>query len=415
MEKDKLKKVVKNALKINQDIFNKESDILVLNSSLKSKELFEMFKLTERTESIHQNYEDEFLGEQKINESEIEFQRHINPTRISKMRKYLLDEKSDYPSLFPTSLLIWLDCEKIEKLESKDYFENYCYYDEEESKLEIKFNKRVALIVDGQHRITSLKEIHSNESQKIKSKIEEFEFPVTFLIGGDIFFASQIFAKVNFEQKPVNRSIYYDIFGSIPGDKSVTSFAHRLVVYLNNSDNSVLKNKIKLLGKGEGLISQSFLIRKILPFLNKGNIWREYYLDFVEGGTSAKKITQFIRIYFNSIAETYNGYWVDPSSNKPKGILAKTTGLGAFIILTKDFFKIVENYNDEKDIKIEIISRLQKLDNQKREKCFSLDGDYGSAGSDGLQSRLALYLKKEFQFELNQKEKERYEKNFEKS
>lgn len=68
-------------------------------------------------------------------------------------------------------------------------------------------------------------------------------------------YSSQNFEQAKFfiEQKPVNRSIYYDIFGSAPGELSEIKLAHDLTLHLNNNENSPIRGMIKLLGRGNGL------------------------------------------------------------------------------------------------------------------------------------------------------------------
>ena len=63
----------------------------------------------------------------------------------------------------------------------------------------------------------SLKEEYPKlTNELVLDYIKQFEFNCTILLGFDKWEQGKVFADVNFNQKPVNKSLYYDIFGSYP-------------------------------------------------------------------------------------------------------------------------------------------------------------------------------------------------------
>src|SRR3990167_9313965 len=70
-----------------------------------------------------------------------------------------------------------------------------------------------AQIIDGQHRLAGLQ-----EAIKENDKIGEQEILVTFCIELTTKEAALIFVNINSEQKPVPKSLIYDLFGEMEDD-----------------------------------------------------------------------------------------------------------------------------------------------------------------------------------------------------
>src|SRR5690606_14988011 len=120
-------------------------------------------------------------------------------------------------------------------------------------------SRKNTLIVDGQHRLAAMLKLYEDASsdkirigryslqQKypdltnniVQNRLTSFELNCTLLIGFDLWEQGKVFADVNFNQKPVNKSLYYDIFGSYPDpDKNDIFLAHMLALHLNNNEDS---------------------------------------------------------------------------------------------------------------------------------------------------------------------------------
>lgn len=388
----------------------------VFVGKLKFSELSRIYRLTERKESLLDPYGDKSVDFAMADE---EFQRHLNPSKLNKIAKFLKEqyeqsaEKKEI-GFFPTSIIIALDHDVdyepaklndtvLKGMYSKELLS--CFSNEGNTKLYIPRNEKIALIVDGQHRYYGVKKFYESLSEESdKEAIKDFEFATTFLLGFDMYQLAEIFATVNFEQKPVNRSLYYDIFGSIPNtERNDIRLAHYLALHLNNNAESPIRSMIKMLGRGDGLFSQAFFVGKMLMHFREKGVWEPIYADYLRDGREHKKLPIFMKKYLESVKESYSLAWPKLiekegrfvySAYKYDFILCKTTGMGAIFRLIKDIYPKVKDLEEDKmGRKIsEIFCRI--LD-EEAEKIFSKEGKFGGTGGEGLQVILYKFLKKE--------------------
>jgi DGQHR domain-containing protein len=407
---------------------------IVFTGKIKFNQLDNIFKLTERKESINDPFDNKVV---KITNDE-QFQRQLSNKKLKEIQEYLLEEisqieKNKSLGMFPSSVILYnrsyeLDDLKLdeqnEEITDKDevvlteaiiansYTSDLdcCFYIPDKNnadlyKLYVPKNPDTTLIVDGQHRFFGTKLLYNRTTDTPTKKIiSEFEFIVTYLVGFDIYEVGQIFATVNFNQKPVNRSLYYDIFGSAPQTdregnlQNDIRLAHDLALHLNNSETSPVNSMIKLLGKGYGLFSQAFFVSNMLKVFRSG-IWDKYLIDYVNGGKEFKKIAKFMKSYFQALHEAYPSSWAE---KVPKNgilvysayyypyILCKTTGLGAYFRLIKYIFPKIGD--DPERYKENILRIFKKLSDDDAKKLFAKTGSYGGAGSEGLQDKLFRHL-----------------------
>lgn len=386
----------------------------VYTGKITFEQLFTIHRLTERKEST----QDPFGGKKKVNYQEVddeEFQRHLSDRKLGQIKTYLEELlHTNTATVFPSAVIISLDInennsdnlsyQEIENEYSPEL--NSCFLIENQLTPELKTlfipkNKRICLIVDGQHRFYGLKRFYESAKPEIQSRINKFEFITTILIGFDPFQVGQVFANVNFHQKPVNRSLYYDIFGASSTDKNEIQLAHYLVLHLQNSLESPLEGMIKLLGKGYGLFSQAFLVEKMLIHFSTNGVWNELFNDFRSNGKKFLNIPDFIKMYFRSIEFNYDNCWPRKverdgklvySSFEYDYILCKTTGMGAFLRLIKDVYPLMADLSHESQRK-KLDNIFSKINKSTAEELFSKKSEYGGAGSEGLQLKLYNNLK----------------------
>lgn len=403
-------------------------------SKVKFYELEEVVRFTARIEEKT----DPLSSESEINKIKIEnqrfYQRLIADKRTDKIQQFIIGEaikeyknklglsKINSLGLFPTSTLIAVNIFPSNSKEEyeKDYYEyekkdgnqiTLCY--ENDQTIYLPKGEKIALIVDGQHRIAALKHLYYkvNDSLTYKGKlvknlvdesffpflrdrIKNFEFLCTLLINFDIYEQGEIFASVNFNQKPVNRSLYYDIFGSSPKtERNELKLAHDIVGHLNYSDDSVLKGLIDMLGERNGIISQSAVMENIMKLFGRGKVWNDLYLDYrTEIGEDYKLIGQFLRLYFRQIKESFNDYWPKENvrkSNEYHSILIKTTGMGAFIRLINDIYKDINP--EHKKTKVEIVKDLKEIFSKiekNKNIYFDKESSFVKGAGQGLQAKL---------------------------
>src|SRR5579864_1940824 len=135
------------------------------------------------------------LQEDRDVEKYLGIQRPLNPQRVDQLEKYV--EFAD--ATFPTSVIIAID-------------DDYASFDEDSQTLTVRnFRegedrpstniRRIARVIDGQHRIAGL--------FGLEGKL--FQMSVTVFVGSDISDQAYVFATVNLEQTKVNKSLAYDL------------------------------------------------------------------------------------------------------------------------------------------------------------------------------------------------------------
>lgn len=422
----------------------------VFIGKIRFEDLREVYKYTERVEDTDTT---EFglpnieLNEKVRKETE-EFQRELDPKRVNGIASYILTAlvlKNDHFALFPTSMILYNRCLENDELINPKYdndgelteetiLSSYskemssCLYRKkiidgnEYYTLYVPKNPNITLVVDGQHRLESLialdKKIKNEYEKLLKpyidkgydiskdgllDSINKFEFIITYLVDFDIYNVGKIFADVNFKQKPVNKSLYYDIFGSIPNytdddAENEIKLAHNLTVYLNNNAGSPLKDKIKLLGKGDGFLSQAFFVDKYRRFaMNpKNGVWNRYTSMYRVGDTGYSILGEFMIAYMQSIETSLKEFWPSESIKRARdyknGNVLKTTGMGALLRLIKNIFPKIENENKEKWREI-LVQEFSKLSEEDKQRLFGPEGDFFGAGSESMQGKLYNQLK----------------------
>lgn len=275
-----------------------------------------------------------------------QYQRRVDNKRVNEIKAFIrssiLKEKdSDVVSvLFPTAMLLAFD------------YDDEINVNHEGMTFEFELPD-VVYIVDGQHRLWSMIQLYNDvkggvdeESLFIKHYLERFKFNCTLLMNFDMWEQAQVFASVNFKQKAVNKSLYYDIYGmeyheeEKDREKSAMYVAHQIIKELNSNRESALYCFVKMLGTGRGYVSQSCLADAMIPsILSDQGIW---YIDFesgFEGERSYNHMIVEVMSFFNAVAETFHTMW-PRDGEKPQSILCKTTGIQVLVRLMGYLHKI---------------------------------------------------------------------------
>ena len=178
-------------------------------------------------------------------------QRKLDPHRIKSIAKFCKTKNA----MFPTPIILSA---------SSDYF----VINEKESTLTIPIigedENKFCSIVDGQHRLEGLKE---------SGVIEKFELLVSFVFDTDPSRDAFLFSTINGNQKPVSRSLIYDLYG-LSRSRTVEKTCNKVMRSLNGEDDtkSELSGKIKMLGyKDEfsqnGIVSQAAMIKNLMKLI----------------------------------------------------------------------------------------------------------------------------------------------------
>lgn len=122
--------------------------------------------------------------------------------------------------------------------------------------------KKVARVIDGQHRIEGLK----------RSGVEDFDVNVAIFVDADIEDQARVFATVNLAQTKVSKSLVYDLF-SYSTTLSPEKLAHSVCLSLDQTKGSPLHQRIKRLGTAtpgrirEEPLSQATVVEGILAHI----------------------------------------------------------------------------------------------------------------------------------------------------
>lgn len=179
-------------------------------------------------------------------------QRKLDPYRIKSIAEFCKTKNA----MFPTPIILSA---------SSDYFK----IDAEEGTLVIpeigEEENKFCSIVDGQHRLEGLKE---------SGVIEKFELLVSFIFDTDPSRDAFLFSIINGNQKPVSRSLIYDLYG-LSRSQTVEKTCNKVMRVLNGEDSkykSELSGKIKMLGYKDkfsqaGIVSQATMIKNLMKLI----------------------------------------------------------------------------------------------------------------------------------------------------
>jgi len=180
-------------------------------------------------------------------------QRILNKRRITNIKNYILDGNL----FFNSFILNWTD-------------ENYSPKTANQM-INIPLVTASAQVIDGQHRIAGLE-----EAIKENDAIGDQEVIVTLCKHLETSQAAKIFLNINTEQKPVPRSLIYDLFGEVVDDKNHAIIrASDIAKEMNEDSDSPLYKLIKFPGspRGVGSIELSSFVTAMKPFLGPDGVF----------------------------------------------------------------------------------------------------------------------------------------------
>ena len=175
-------------------------------------------------------------------------QRVLNKKRISSIKQYVLDGNM----FINTFVINWNDTNYIPKID--------------DGKIEIPLIDSVAQLIDGQHRLEGMK-----EAIKIDESINEKMLLVSMVIGLGTKEAAKIFININSEQKPVPKSLIFDLYGVTEDDKNFAiTRSDDIAKELNENVDSPYYNLIKYPGnpRGKGKIDLSTVVTVLKKYVD---------------------------------------------------------------------------------------------------------------------------------------------------
>lgn len=240
-------------------------------------------------------------------------QRRTDLKRINDIADFV---KTSSSIVFSTPIVLSLD------VFSTDYDESKIIIDETKREFEIEDDIRFT-IIDGQHRLAGL-------SKAFLDTNKDIELPITLILGSDLSTATKLFIDINGNQRKVNKSMIYDLYENITEDdrKNINQYTS-IVRALNTTESSPFFNRIKMLGTGAGVISQSFMVDYLI----------EVFKNFNKINTDSQSMFSEVYIYFTIISKIYSEDWSLKETMRNNSQLVKTNGIGACLLLLPDLIK----------------------------------------------------------------------------
>lgn len=382
---------------------DKSCNKMVMQALIGFMELKDSVVFTSKTNLNRQNKSERRIAKESLDY----YQRRIDTSRIAEIEHFIiesiLDERNNIilATLFPSSMIIAITDEE----------NDVKHIDNESCSIDLRQN---VFIVDGQHRMLAMmrvyeklegnRELDDEEKAYIKEYLEQYRFNCTVLVNYDLWEQGQVFINVNFKQKPVNKSLYYEIFGSVyREDKSEWSrnkiyLAHCLAKTLNERKESPYYQRVKMLGTGVGYISQAFIVEALIPHFGVKGIWQ---YNFNQGRLVPGEFTYFateLLSFFVAIKQLFSDYW--PKEDATKGtLISKTTSFGAFSRIMGlmrdcedqvmiDALKISTKKQELCELYMQrVIERLTPL-KESAETLFGKDSEFAKGSGRGWEAKL---------------------------
>lgn len=174
-------------------------------------------------------------------------QRVLNRQRIMSIKNYVLDD-----NLFVNTFVInWT------------YTDNVPQINDAEIELPILYG--AAQLIDGQHRLEGIK-----LAMEINPDLADKTIIVSLAINLATKDAAKIFLNINSEQKPVPKSLIYDLYGVTDEDRNYAiNRAEDIARNLNETVGSPFYNVIKYPGatRGKGKLDLSTVVNALKPYV----------------------------------------------------------------------------------------------------------------------------------------------------
>ena len=220
-------------------------------------------------------------------------QRVLNKRRINSIRDYILDGNT----FFNSFILNWSD-EKIRPKISR-----------KSRNIVIPLSSSAAQMIDGQHRLAGLEAAMEEDSS-----IGDRNMLVTLCLGLETSQAALIFLNINTEQRPVPKSLIYDLFGEVVDDENHSvNRATDIARDLNDDSDSALYKLIKFPGspRGVGSIELSSFVSAFKEHLKPTGTFYTYKVrDFVNQKTVIDNFYHVLRAAYSK-----ENLWANKSQN----------------------------------------------------------------------------------------------------
>lgn len=219
----------------------------------------------------------------RLDAGDVGHQRPPDPKRVRAIGRYIATRDA----VFPGTIILAANTKRQTGLMDSDdklcwRIESHASGDASLCTVVVPSEEKIVAIVDGQHRLYGFKEVEDD--------LRDISLPCAIFMGLPTPQQAALFATINYNQKPVNKSITYELFGcSIddeaqeywPPEKLAVFFARRLAA----DEASPFCNHIKVAAvdgrmimesnktvEGKWLVSTATIVEGILSLITKNAI-----------------------------------------------------------------------------------------------------------------------------------------------
>jgi DGQHR domain-containing protein len=263
-------------------------------------------------------------------EEEGAVQRILSLRRIASLRDFAL-AGGDYASCI---ILNWVNKQKS-PIES-------------DHSIKVPIAPRLAQIIDGQHRVEGLR-----EAIKVDATVGNIEIPVAIYKFLDTKACADIFLSINTEQKPVPRSLVFDLYG-VASEAVVDPAAVRardIAMSMNSDPDSPYYELIRFPGapKSQYGVDLSTVVTAIKPLVEEKGIFETVGVGELEMQT---------RVLFNYLQVLKQ--WYGTKWNQKENAFLSAAGFSGAIDFLKN--KLIPYCNIARSYKSETIRQAMSLD-----------------------------------------------------
>ena len=234
-----------------------------------------------------------YVAARGVQDEEGSVQRLLVSRRVNAIRDFCLKGNG----FFNTFILNWTNDDNIPK------------YGKAERKIDLPLVARSAQVIDGQHRLAGLE-----RAMLLDASVGEQEILVSLALNLTTAQAASIFLNINTEQKPVPKSLVYDLFGEVESDPNhLINRAGDLASELNDNPESPYYQLVKFPGvsKGAAAIDLSTIVSVLKPHLAADGAFSKINLKSLQYQKSA------LVNFFLAIKSYYDdqGLWENKGKN----------------------------------------------------------------------------------------------------
>lgn len=255
-------------------------------------------------------------------------QRVLNQSRIAGVKAFAL-----HGGDFPASIVLnWVSQQPLIR---------------DRNTIEIPDERRSAQIIDGQHRVAGIE-----EAIRDRPETADYLIPIAIYEGLDTVQCANIFLSINTEQRPVSRSLVYDLYG-IASEDLVDQAAVRardIALCLSEPGQAYFAQiKMPNSPRQKGGVALSTAVTAIKPLVAEKGLLEQI------GAASLETQKTIFQNYFNAILECYGERW----GERDNAFLYAAGFMGAIEFLQ---LKMIPYCVNRKSFKQDVIQQALPID-----------------------------------------------------